>query len=51
MNGKKKTEEEIAEILKKRKKNWQPRKNKYEKGVLKQFADKAVSPMNGGYME
>ena len=51
VNGEKKSKEEIEAILKERKKNWQPKKNKYKKGVLKQFADKAVSPMKGGYME
>lgn len=51
VNGEKKSKEEMEEILKERKKNWQPKKNKYKKGVLKQFADKAVSPMKGGYME
>ena len=51
VNGEKKTKEEIETILAERKSRWQPRKNKYTKGVLKLFADKAISPMNGGYME
>lgn len=51
VNGEKKSKEELEAILKERKKKWQPKKNKYKKGVLKQFADKAVSPMKGGYME
>lgn len=51
VNGVEKSEEEMTEILEKRRKEWQPRENRYTKGVLKQFADKAVSPMKGGYME
>ena len=51
VNGERKTKEEIETILAERKSRWQPRKNKYTKGVLKLFADKAISPMNGGYME
>ena len=51
--GEKKTqeEEEIAEVLKERKKNWTPKEPKYTKGVMKIFSEKAVSPMKGGYME
>ena len=51
VNGERKTEEEIEKILAERKAAWKPRKNRYTHGVLKQFADKAVSPMKGGYME
>ena len=47
----KKTQEEIDEILKERKKNWTPKEPKYTKGVMKIFSEKAVSPMKGGYME
>ena len=42
---------EVEKILAERKKAWKPKENKYKKGVLKLFADKAVSPMKGGYME
>lgn len=49
--GEKKTQEEIDEILKERKKNWTPKEPKYTKGVMKIFSEKAVSPMKGGYME
>ena len=35
INGERKTKEEIDEILKERRKNWKPRKPKYEKGVLR----------------
>lgn len=51
INGEKKSEEEVDAILKERKANWKPMENKYESGVLRQFADRAVSPMKGGYMK
>lgn len=51
VNGERKTEEEIASILNERKAAWTPKANKYTKGVLKLFAEKAVSPMKGGFME
>jgi len=43
--------EEIDRILELRKKNWVPKKEKYESGVLNIFAQHAVSPMKGGYMK
>ncbi|WP_026520848.1 dihydroxy-acid dehydratase [Butyrivibrio sp. VCB2001] len=51
IKGERKTPEEIEEILKKRKDAWQPRESRYKKGVLKLFADHAVSPMKGAYLE
>lgn len=51
INGERKTDEEVEKILAERRKAWKPKENKYKKGVLKLFADKAVSPMKGGYME
>ena len=51
VNGIRKTEEEMEAILRERKAAWKPKENRYKSGVLKQFADKAVSPMKGGYME
>ena len=51
VKGVRKTQEEIEALLRERKAAWQPKPNRYQKGVLKQFADKAVSPMKGGYME
>ena len=51
INGEIKSEEEVDVILKERKANWKPMENKYESGVLRQFADRAVSPMKGGYMK
>ena len=49
--GEKKTPEEIDEILKERRKNWQPRAPKYKKGVLRLFIMLAASPMKGAYLE
>ena len=49
--GEKKTPEEIGEILKERRKNWQPRAPKYKKGVLRLFSMLAASPMKGAYLE
>lgn len=51
INGERKSPEEIDQILMERKKQWKPMESRYKKGVLKLFADKAVSPMDGGYME
>jgi dihydroxy-acid dehydratase len=51
IKGEKCSPEEIETALKKRKENWKPRKMKYSSGVLKLFAEHAVSPMKGGYME
>ena len=51
VKGERRTEEEIERILSERRKAWKPRKSRYTHGVLKLFADTAVSPMKGGYME
>lgn len=51
IHGKAMGEKEVAEILEERRRAWKPRPNKYPKGVLRIFADRAVSPMKGGYME
>ncbi len=51
VKGERLPEEEIAEILKKRKEAWKPKEAKYQKGVLKIYSEHAVSPMKGGYME
>ena len=42
---------EVEEELARRKAAWKPRPGKYTGGVLKLFSDRAVSPMDGGYME
>jgi len=49
--GKPLTEEEAADLLCARAKDWQPRPVKYESGILRLFAQHAVSPMKGGYMK
>ena len=49
--GERKTSEEISRILEERRKNWKPKKPKYEKGVLRLFARLAASPMKGAYLE
>ena len=51
IRGERKTPDEIEEILKKRRESWKPRNSKYTKGVLKLFANHAVSPMKGAYLE
>lgn len=42
---------QIEEELERRKEQWKPKEPKYKSGVLKLFAERAVSPMQGGYME
>lgn len=49
--GERKTPEEIDTVLLERKKNWKPRKPKYQKGVLRLFSELAASPMKGAYLE
>lgn len=51
VNGKELPPEEIAAILKERKKAWKPKALRYRSGVLKLYSQHAVSPMKGGYME
>lgn len=51
VKGNEKTPEEIEAILKERKANWKPKPPKYTKGLLKLYAQHAVSPMKGAYME
>lgn len=50
VGNERKTAEEINRILDMRKKKWKPREGKYERGVMKRFSERAVSPMKGGYM-
>lgn len=49
--GKRKSEQEVEKILAERKAAREPKPGKYQKGVLKIFSERAVSPMKGGYME
>lgn len=51
INGERKMLSEIDKILLERKKNLKPFQSKYDSGVLKLFAEHAVSPMKGGYMK
>lgn len=51
INGQQMSEEEIQTILENRRKAWQPKPPRYPSGVLKLYADHAVSPMEGGYMK
>lgn len=43
--------ESVNMILEKRREKWKPRALRYQKGTLKLFAEHAVSPMKGAYME
>ena len=49
--GERKTPEEMEEILRRRKENWQPREPRYKRGVLRLFSDHAVSPMRGAWLD
>lgn len=51
VNGEEKTPEEMEMILEERRKNWTPKPLKYSTGLLKLYAQHAVSPMKGAYME
>lgn len=51
IKGEKKTPEEIDTIMAERRKNWKPKKPRYEKGVLRLFSEHAASPMKGAYLE
>jgi len=51
IRGERKTPEEIEAILAERKKHWQPKPVKYNRGVLRLFSDLAASPMKGAYLE
>lgn len=51
VKGERMAEGEIANILDDRRARWSPRPRKYKKGVLRLFADLAVSPMKGAYMD
>ena len=51
VEGQRKTPEEIDEILSERRKRWQPKPARYQRGVLRLFSDLAASPMKGAYLE
>jgi dihydroxy-acid dehydratase len=51
VKGKKKTPEEIEKILEKRRAAWKGFESKYQHGLLKLYAQHAVSAMKGAYMD
>ena len=51
VKGEELPEDEIERILAERKEKWNPKTSKYNKGILKLYSERAVSPMKGGYME
>lgn len=51
IDGQQKTEAEIEAVLAARKRAWKPRPPRYTTGVLHLYAQHAVAPMKGGYME
>ena len=51
ISGKRLPKEEVDHILEERRTKWQPRPLKYKNGVLRLFAEHAVSPIKGGYMD
>ena len=51
VKGQRKTSEEIDEILSERRKRWQPKPARYQRGVMRLFSDLAASPMKGAYLE
>ncbi|NCB91402.1 MAG: dihydroxy-acid dehydratase [Clostridia bacterium] len=51
IHGEEMSPEEVEKVLEERRAAWQPKPGKYEDGVMKIFADRAVSAMKGGYME
>ena len=51
IRGERRTPREVERALEERKKNWKPRKRKYQKGVLRLFGEHAASPMKGAYLE
>ena len=50
IQGQEKSPQEMAQILAQRKARWTPKPPKYTTGLLKLYAQHAVSPMKGAYM-
>lgn len=50
IHGERKTPEEIDAVLEQRKANWKGFESKYKTGLLKLYAQHAVSSMKGAYM-
>ncbi len=44
------TPEEVEAVLEERRTRWKPKEQRYKKGVLRLFAEHAVSPMKGAYI-
>ena len=51
IHGERKTPEEIDAVLEERRKNWKGFTGRYRHGLLKLYAEHAVSAMKGSYME
>lgn len=51
VKGERKSPEEIDAILAERRKAWQPKPKKYQKGTLRLFGELAASPMKGAYLD
>ena len=51
IKGQEMSEEEVAAVLEERKKNWKGFTSKYDRGLLKLYAQHAVSAMKGAYMD
>lgn len=51
VKGERKPAEEIDAILAERRKAWQPKPKKYQKGTLRLFGELAASPMKGAYLD
>ena len=51
IRGERKTPEEIDAVLEERRKNWKGFTSRYRHGLLKLYAEHAVSAMKGAYME
>lgn len=51
VKGERKTPEEVDAILAQRRKAWQPKPKKYQKGTLRLFGELAASPMKGAYLD
>lgn len=49
--GQMRSDEEIDEILARRKAAWRPKPAKYTRGVLRLFSELAASPMKGAYLD
>ena len=51
INGVRCSEDEVARVYAERKARWKPKPAKYPKGTLRLFAQLAVSPMKGAYLD